>query len=241
MVSPLGRLPVIFRKVFPYVILSFINAIIVLVLGKFVFGMPIHGNIILLLSMCLLFVITALSLGILISTVSNSQQTAMFLSMVGLMSPTILLSGFIFPVESMPKPLQFISNLITSRWFIIIIKDIMLKGLGLKYVWQHALILSGMALFFLLLSARKFQNAFAVMRVILIIIRKEFRQMFRNKSMLPVIFIMPVIQLLILSHAADFELRHIKMAVVDADKTAASRQLIENSMQAAISKLLQLK
>ena len=130
MVSPLGRLPIILGKVFPYVLLSFLNANIILLLGKFVFEMPIHGSLFLLLGVCLLFVITALSLGILISTVAQTQQTAMFMSMVGLMLPTIMLSGFIFPVDSMPLPLQILSNIIPAKWFIIIIKDIMLKGLG---------------------------------------------------------------------------------------------------------------
>ena len=121
MVSPLGRLPIILGKVFPYVLLSFLNANIILLLGKFVFEMPIHGSLFLLLGVCLLFVITALSLGILISTVAQTQQTAMFMSMVGLMLPTIMLSGFIFPVDSMPLPLQILSNIIPAKWFIIIL------------------------------------------------------------------------------------------------------------------------
>jgi ABC-2 type transport system permease protein len=99
----------------------------------------------------------ALSLGIFLSTVSNSQQMAMMLSMFALMLPTILLSGFIFPIENMPLALRILSNIMPPRWFIIIIKAIMLKGLGLRYIWKETLIIAGMTLFFIGLSIRKFK------------------------------------------------------------------------------------
>ena len=105
----------------------------------------------------ILFIILALSLGIYISTVSNNQQTAMMLSMFALMLPTILLSGFIFPVENMPKVLQWISLIMPPRWFIIIIKSIMLKGLGIAYVWKETLIIASMAAVFMLASIKKFK------------------------------------------------------------------------------------
>jgi ABC-2 type transport system permease protein len=99
----------------------------------------------------------ALSLGIFISTVSNSQQMAMMLSMFALMLPTILLSGFIFPIENMPVALQVFSNIMPPRWFIIIVKSIMIKGLGFQYIWKETLIIAGMALFFIALSVKKFK------------------------------------------------------------------------------------
>ena len=157
LVSPLNPLQVILGKVFPYILLSIINATIIVVLGVFVFGMPIQGSLFLLAFETILFIITALSLGILISTVAQSQQTAMMMSLMGLMLPVIILSGFIFPISSMPIPLQIISNIIPAKWFIIIIKAIMLKGASISIIWKETLILIGMTLFFILLSIKKYK------------------------------------------------------------------------------------
>jgi ABC-2 type transport system permease protein len=156
LVSPLKTWQIISGKVVPYIILSFINALLILFLSFTVFDMPIRGSIALLLAESVLFIILALTMGIFISTVSNTQQQAMLLSMFALMLPTILLSGFIFPIENMPDALQYLSHVMPSKWFIIIIKQIMLKGLGISYFWKETLILAGMTVFFLLMSIRKF-------------------------------------------------------------------------------------
>lgn len=155
--SPLKPIQIVVGKVVPYVFISFMIAVIILLLGFTVFGMPVQGNLILLLAECLLFIVMALSLGILISTVTQTQQTAMMISMFALMLPTILLSGFIFPIENMPLPLQIISNIVPPKWFIIIIKNIMLKGVGIGFIWKETLILLGMTLFFIALSVKKFK------------------------------------------------------------------------------------
>lgn len=157
LVSPLNPLQVILGKVIPYISLAIFNAIVILLLGVFVFHVPITGSLILLSLETLLFIITALSLGIFISTISNSQQTAMMISLMGLMLPVILLSGFIFPIASMPLPLQVISNVVPAKWFIIIIKGIMLKGAGMDVLWQETLVLLGMTLFFIAVSIRKYK------------------------------------------------------------------------------------
>ncbi|SDE45556.1 ABC-2 type transport system permease protein [Pricia antarctica] len=157
LVSPLKPFQVIVGKVVPYILLSVINAIVIILLSIFVFSMPVEGNLFLLGAETILFIMNALSLGILISTVSASQQTAMMVSLMGLMLPVILLSGFIFPISSMPFPLQVISNIIPARWFIIILKGIMLKGVGLVYLWKETLILVGMTLFFIALSVKKYK------------------------------------------------------------------------------------
>lgn len=157
LVSPLKPFQVIIGKVFPYIFLSVINASIILLLGFFVFEMPIQGSLFLLAFESVLFIITALSLGILISTVSNSQQTAMMISLMGLMLPVIILSGFIFPISSMPLPLQIISNIVPAKWFIIIIKAIMLKGATIAIIWKETLILIGMTVFFIGLSIKKYK------------------------------------------------------------------------------------
>ena len=157
LVSPLKPLQVIVGKVVPYIFLSIINATIIILLSLFVFKMPVQGSLILLGLESVLFIITSLALGILISTVSASQQTAMMISLMGLMLPTILLSGFIFPISSMPLPLQIISNIVPAKWFIIIVKAIMLKGVGLGFIWKENLILIAMTLFFIGLSVKKYK------------------------------------------------------------------------------------
>lgn len=157
LVSPLRPLQIVVGKVVPYILISFVIALIILVLGFTVFGMPVQGSIFLLLGECLLFILMALSLGILISTISTTQQTAMMISMFALMLPTILLSGFIFPIENMPLPLQILSNIVPPKWFIIIIKNIMLKGIGLNYIWKETLVILIMTIIFIGLSIKKFK------------------------------------------------------------------------------------
>ncbi|MEN8223718.1 MAG: ABC transporter permease [Bacteroidota bacterium] len=157
LVSPLKPIQIVIGKVIPYVVLSFVNAITILLLAFFVFGMPVQGSLILLLAETLLFIIMALALGILISTVANNQQTAMMMSMFALMLPTILLSGFIFPIENMPVVLQWLCNIMPTKWFIIIIKDIMIKGVGLMHIWQETLIIIGITVVFIGLSVKNFK------------------------------------------------------------------------------------
>lgn len=157
LVSPLNPIQVIVGKVVPYIFLSIINAIVIIVLSIFVFKMPVQGSFFLLGAESVLFIVTALALGILISTISATQQTAMMISLMGLMLPVILLSGFIFPISGMPLPLQIISNIIPAKWFIIIIKGIMIKGVGLEFLWKETLILLGMTVFFIGLSVKKYK------------------------------------------------------------------------------------
>ena len=157
LVSPLKPFQVIIGKVVPYIFLSVINAAIIVILSIFIFKMPLEGNLLLLAAESVLFIITSLALGILISTIAETQQAAMMISLMGLMLPVILLSGFIFPISSMPFPLQVISNVIPAKWFIIIIKGIMLKGVGLTYVWKETLILVGMTLLFIGLSIKNYK------------------------------------------------------------------------------------
>ena len=157
LVSPLKPFQVIIGKVFPYIFLSVINAAVILLLGYFVFKMPIEGSLFLLAVESVLFIICALALGILISTLSDSQQTAMMISLFGLMLPVILLSGFIFPISSMPLPLQAISNIIPAKWFIIIIKAIMLKGASFSVIWKETFILVAMTLFYIVVSIKKYK------------------------------------------------------------------------------------
>ncbi len=158
MITPLRPITIIIGKVLPYLVLSVINSGIIIAMGMYVFNMPMNGNIFLLLAESTLYAISALSLGILISTKAETQQTAMFVSLIGLMLPTILLTGFIFPVESLPEILQYISSAIPATWFIQIIKSIMIKGLGIEYIWKPTLVLIGMTTFFILLSLKNYKS-----------------------------------------------------------------------------------
>ena len=157
LVSPLRPIQIILGKVMPYFILSFINVILILALSWFVFGLPVKGSMVLLLAECMLYILMSLTLGILISTVSKSMQQAIFISLIGLMLPTILLSGFIFPIENMPKIYDYVSMIMPPRYFILIIKNIMIKGTGLAYIWKETLILIVMTIIFIALSVRKFK------------------------------------------------------------------------------------
>jgi ABC-2 type transport system permease protein len=157
LVSPLKPVQIIIGKVTPYFLLSFINVILILVMSWLVFGLPVKGSIVLLLLECMLYILMSLSLGILISTVSKTMQQAIFISFIGLMLPTILLSGFIFPIENMPKIYDYVSMILPPRYFIIIIKNIMIKGTGFLFIWKETLILLLMTLVFIGISVRKFK------------------------------------------------------------------------------------
>ena len=158
LVSPLRPLQIILGKTTPYLVLSMVNATVVVALGILVFGMPMAGSALLLAAECMLYMFVALSLGIFISTKVKDQMSAMFISALGLMMPTVLLSGFIFPRESMPVPLQIIGSAIPATWFNPVVKGIMIKGVGLEVLWKHTLVMGGMALVFLTLSLRNFKD-----------------------------------------------------------------------------------
>ncbi len=155
--SPLKPREIILGKVTPYVLLSFVNAMTIVLLGFLVFDVPVVGSLWLLMLECMLYITLALSLGVLISTTAKTQQMAMFMSLLGLMLPTILLSGFIFPIENMPIVLQWLSAIMPPRWFIVIVKNIMLKGTGFAFIWKETLILLGMTLIFILVAVKRFK------------------------------------------------------------------------------------
>lgn len=157
LVSPLKPIQIIIGKLAPYALLSIVNALSIILIGNLVFGVPVHGSWVLLLLTSFLFILMALSLGVLVSTVAKNQQTAMFISMFGLMLPTMLLSGFIFPIENMPIALQYLSKIVPAKYFLIAIKSIMLKGQGVEYFWKELLVLIGMVILFIGVSVKKFK------------------------------------------------------------------------------------
>ena len=155
--SPLKPLVVIIGKVMPYLLLSFIDACLIILLGNLVFDVPVNGSIIFLLGESILFILMALSLGILISSIAKTQQTAMMVSLLALMLPTILLSGFVFPIENMPVILQWLCQIMPPKYFITIVRTIMLKGGGIVELWSETLVIAGMTLFFILVSVKKYK------------------------------------------------------------------------------------
>jgi drug efflux transport system permease protein len=155
LVSPIRPAAIVAGKVTPYIVLAFMSVLLVLVAARTVFDVPIRGSLALLLAECGLYIITALALGIVISTKALTQRTAMLFALAGLMMPTMLLSGFIFPLDSLPGWLRAISNVVPARWFLLVVRGIMIKGAGLATLWQETLVLVGMTLFFLIVGSRK--------------------------------------------------------------------------------------
>lgn len=157
LVSPVRPLVLAASKMAPYLLVSFVNLANILLLSYFVLDVPLRGSLLLLLAECILYLMTTLAMGLLISTITSSQQVALFVSLIGLMLPTLIFSGFMFPIENMPQPMQWVSNLTPARWFFTIVSGIMIKGLGWASVWRETLVLLGMTLVFMWLSVRNFQ------------------------------------------------------------------------------------
>jgi ABC-2 type transport system permease protein len=155
--SPLKPILVILAKALPYLALSMVNIASILLLSVYVLELPIAGSLLLLVGESILFTVTSLSLGLLVSSITASQQVAMLISLMGMFLPTLMFSGFMFPIENMPLPLQVISNLVPAKWYFYIVKAVMIKGLGMASIWKETLVLSGMTLFFLGLSLKKFK------------------------------------------------------------------------------------
>lgn len=158
LVSPIRPIFIILAKTVPYLVLSCVNLATILLLSVYVLHVPVEGSLWTLSFLSLLLIAVALSLGLLISCVVQNQVAAMIVSGMGLMMPVMLLSGMIFPIESMPAVLQWISNIIPARWYIQAVKKVMIEGLGMAAVWHEALILSGMAALLIGLSLKKFKE-----------------------------------------------------------------------------------
>jgi ABC-2 type transport system permease protein len=158
LVSPLRPWQIIVGKVTPYLVVGFVSVVGVILEARLIFNVPLRGSVTLLLFEGLLFILVSLSLGILISARTSSQRVAMMGALAGTLLPTMLLSGFIFPLESMPAPLRTISFVVPARWFVLVARGIMLKGIGLAYLWPATLVLLAMALLLLAASTQSFHE-----------------------------------------------------------------------------------
>jgi ABC-2 type transport system permease protein len=157
LVSPLRPPQIIVGKVLPYLLLAFANVVTALVAAWAVFRVPFRGSVLLLVGESLIYSIVSLALGVLIASRTPTQRAAMLGALLGTMLPNVLLSGMIFPIASMPGWLQPITNVVPARWFIVISRGIMLKGVGLGHLWRETLVLVAMMGLFLIVSVRSFK------------------------------------------------------------------------------------
>lgn len=157
LVSPIRPLKIIVAKAVPYLLLSMVNITSILLLSIFVLEVPVNGSLALLVFESILFTLTCLAFGLLISASTDSQQTAMFISLTGMFLPTIMLSGFMFPIENMPLPLRILSNVVPAKWYYSIVNAVMIKGADFTIVWKETLVLAGIMVGLLLLSIKKFK------------------------------------------------------------------------------------
>ena len=157
-VTPLRAWELMIGKLTPYVLIAFLNTIEVLTIGVLLFHVPINGDLLLLLTLTGLFLVTTLGIGLLISSIANTQQEAMLTTMFTLL-PSIFLSGFFFPLAAMPVWLQIVSYAIPLRYFLIIVRGIVLKGVGLSAVWPEVVALSLFALVVMSAAVRRFRKS----------------------------------------------------------------------------------
>lgn len=158
LVSPLKPFIIVLAKAVPYLVISMVNVASVLLISYFVLDVPINGGLWLVLLLCMIFTLSALSLGLLISSVTKTQQSAVLASVLTLMLPSLILTGMIFPLESAPKFLQIIANIIPARWFIQALRSVMIKGLGITAIWKELSILVVMTLVLLGMSVKMFKQ-----------------------------------------------------------------------------------
>jgi ABC-2 type transport system permease protein len=157
LVSPLRPWQIIVGKVLPYLLLALANVVTALVAAWAVFRVPFRGSVLLLVAESLVYSIVSLALGVLIASKTPSQRAAMLGALLGTMLPNTLLSGMIFPIASMPGWLQPVTNIVPARWFIVIARGIMLKGVGLEHLWRETLVLTGMMAIVLMIGVRSFK------------------------------------------------------------------------------------
>lgn len=157
-VSPVMPHELMIGKIVPYVIIAFVDVLLVMASGRLLFGVPLKGSVVLLLVHSAVFLFASMGIGLLISVIARTQLVAFIAAMLGTMLPSVLLSGFMFPITAMPQVLQYLTYLIPARYFIVILRGIFLKGVGPEVLWKPALSLIVFGVVALALSARRFQK-----------------------------------------------------------------------------------
>lgn len=157
LVSPVKPLYIMIAKTVPYFVLSIFILISILLISKFILAVPIEGSVITILAVSLLYIVLALALGMLISVVSQTQVVALLISGMLLIMPSTMLSGMIYPIESMPTVIQYISTIVPTRWYVSAIKKVMIMGVGVDMIYEELIIMLGMTLLFLGIALKKFK------------------------------------------------------------------------------------
>ena len=157
LVSPVKPLYIMIAKTVPYFVLSIFILISILLISKFIMAVPIEGSVITILAVSLLYIVLALALGMLISVVSQTQVVALLISGMLLIMPSTMLSGMIYPIESMPTVIQYISTIVPTRWYVSAIKKVMIMGVGVNMIYEELIIMLGMTLLFLGIALKKFK------------------------------------------------------------------------------------
>lgn len=158
LVSPVRPLMVIIAKAIPYLVLAFLILIVILLMARFVLAVPLQGSLLLILAVSVIYILLALSLGLLISNIAQTQLVALLMSAMVLLMPVVMLSGMMFPVESMPEILQWISALMPPRYYIDAMRKLMIMGVGMGAIMKEMLILLGMTVLFLTIALVKFNK-----------------------------------------------------------------------------------
>lgn len=161
-VSPVSSLQLIIGKIIPYLFISIIIAALILIMGYFLFGVEVKGNYMLLFAGTICYLMATLSMGVFISTIAESQQVAFQISQLISQLPTVILSGFIFPIESMPRPIQILTNITPAKYYIIILRNILIKGTGFETFKMQMVYLIIFALFFITIATLKTKKANAI-------------------------------------------------------------------------------
>jgi ABC-2 type transport system permease protein len=157
-VTPIRPWQLLVGKLAPFAIIGVIQTCLVTTVAVFGFGVPLKGSFLLLLGLTFLFLLCNLGLGLLISTVVENQQQAMMGAALGATVPMIYLSGLIFPIENMPRAIQLVTYAIPLRYYAEIIRGVFLRGSGLDVLWPEALVLTGMGIALMAVSAARFQK-----------------------------------------------------------------------------------
>ena len=158
LVSPVKPLMIIIAKAIPYLVLAFVILLIILLMARFVLGVPLVGSLFWIIVISIIYILLALSLGLLISNIAKTQLVALLLSAMVLLVPIVMLSGMLFPVESMPRVLQWISAIVPPRYYIEAMRKLMIMGVGIKEVAREVLILTGMLVLLMTLALAKFNK-----------------------------------------------------------------------------------
>jgi ABC-2 type transport system permease protein len=145
-------------KIIPYILVSFANTVLIMAIGAFVFGVPLRGSLLLLFALVGLYLLPTLGLGLLISTVAQTQQQAQLMTMP-IMLPSMMLSGFIFPISSLPVFLQFVGKLLPLTYFIYILRSVLIKGVGIDLIMPQVIALTIFAIVLLGLAAMRFRKS----------------------------------------------------------------------------------